>query len=91
MHSKTGYGENLSSSLALNSARKRTGDHKHHPTPPHKEGTSVNIQRVYGWWKETSTMSHIWPEAHTVTNYYKVEVNSDKSQRGRPLFRMTRD
>ena len=23
-------------------------------------------------------MSHIWPEAHTVTTYYKVEVDSDK-------------
>ena len=23
-------------------------------------------------------MSHIWPETHTVTTYYKVEVDSDK-------------
>ena len=27
---------------------------------------------------QISTMSHIWPEAHTVTTYYKVEVDSDK-------------
>ena len=40
---------------------------------------------------QISTLSHIWSEAHTVTTYYKVEVNSDKSQRSRPLYRMTRD
>jgi len=44
----------------------------------------INITQI-------STMTHLWPETHTVTTYYKVEVNSDKSQRGRPLFRMTRD
>ena len=27
---------------------------------------------------QISTMTHIWPEAHTVTTYYKVEVNTDK-------------
>jgi len=27
---------------------------------------------------QISTMSHIWPQAHTVTTYYKVEVDSDK-------------
>jgi len=27
---------------------------------------------------QISTMSHMWPEAHTVTTYYKVEVNTDK-------------
>ena len=27
---------------------------------------------------QISTMSHIWPTAHTVTTYFKVEVNSDK-------------
>jgi len=78
MHSKTGYGENLSSCCPLNSAWKRAGDHKHHPNPPHKEGTSVNTQRVQGWWKETPTIFHMWPEAHTVTTYYRVEVDSDK-------------
>ena len=31
----------------------------------------INITQI-------STMSHMWPEAHTVTTYYKVEVNSDK-------------
>jgi len=31
----------------------------------------INITQI-------STMSHIWPEVHTVTNYYKVEVNSDE-------------
>ena len=28
--------------------------------------------------EEISTMSHMRPEAHTVTTYYKVEVNTDK-------------
>ena len=23
-------------------------------------------------------MSHMWPDVHTVTTYYKVEVNTDK-------------
>ena len=27
---------------------------------------------------QISTMSHMWPEAHTVTTYYKVEVNTGK-------------
>lgn len=27
---------------------------------------------------QISTMSHIWPEIHTVTTYYKVEVDTDK-------------
>jgi len=27
---------------------------------------------------QVSTMSHIWPEAHTVTTYFRVEVDSDK-------------
>jgi colanic acid biosynthesis protein WcaH len=27
---------------------------------------------------QISTMSHMWPEVHTVTTYYKVEVDSDK-------------
>jgi len=27
---------------------------------------------------QISTMSHFWPEAHTVTTYYRVEVDSDK-------------
>jgi len=31
----------------------------------------INITQI-------STMSHIWPEAHTVTTYYKIEVDSDK-------------
>jgi len=31
----------------------------------------INITQI-------STMSHMWPTAHTVTTYYKVEVNSDK-------------
>jgi colanic acid biosynthesis protein WcaH len=31
----------------------------------------INITQV-------STMSHMWPEAHTVTTYYRVQVNSDK-------------
>ena len=28
--------------------------------------------------KQIATMSHFWPTAHTVTTYYKVEVNTDK-------------
>ena len=31
----------------------------------------INITQI-------STMTHLWPETHTVTTYYKVEVNSDK-------------
>jgi len=31
----------------------------------------INITQI-------STMSHIWPEAHTVTTYFKVEVDSDQ-------------
>lgn len=31
----------------------------------------INITQI-------STMSHMWPEVHTVTTYYKVEVNSEK-------------
>lgn len=27
---------------------------------------------------QISTMSHIWPEAHTVTTYYRVEVDTHK-------------
>ena len=27
--------------------------------------------------EQKGTMSHIWPEAHAVTTYYKVEVDSD--------------
>jgi len=27
---------------------------------------------------QISTMSHMWPEVHTVTTYYKVEADSDK-------------
>ena len=27
---------------------------------------------------QVSTMSHIWPEAHTVTTYFRVEVDSDE-------------
>jgi len=27
---------------------------------------------------QISTMSHMWPQTHTVTTYYKVEVNTDK-------------
>jgi len=27
---------------------------------------------------QISTMSHMWPEVHTVTTYYRVEVDSDK-------------
>ena len=27
---------------------------------------------------QVSTMSHIWPEAHTVTTYFRVEVDSDQ-------------
>ena len=28
--------------------------------------------------KQIATMSHFWPTTHTVTTYYKVEVNTDK-------------
>jgi len=31
----------------------------------------INITQI-------STMSHMWPETHTVTTYYKIEVDSDK-------------
>ena len=27
---------------------------------------------------QISTMSHMWPQVHTVTTYYRVEVNTDK-------------
>lgn len=27
---------------------------------------------------QVSTIAHMWPEAHTVTTYYKVEVDPDK-------------
>jgi len=31
----------------------------------------INITQI-------STMSHIWPDVHTVTTYYRVKVNTDK-------------
>jgi len=27
---------------------------------------------------QVSTMSHIWPELHAITTYYKVDVDTDK-------------
>ena len=47
-------------------------DSTSHPKPQLETGLQpVDIKQI-------ATMSHFWPTAHTITTYYKVEVNTDR-------------